>query len=710
MSKITPIAQNDADFAGWLTALQQGLLATRQRALVMVQGEQDWARRLIVNALPADETVLWAGDGANKAHVSARLRDATRFLGSEFQWLVINCYSGFDADGFGALTGTLRGGGVLFIIVPPDWPDFADPERHRLTSAGEHESAVSGRFYHRFLRLLSQREAVYQISPDSALPRLALPTPDQTACLTSIEPPYASEQQRLAVEAVCHVVTGHRRRPLVLSADRGRGKSAALGLAAARLAAMGRNRILVTAPSQQAASTLLRHASPAGECVHFVAPDELLQQLPVADLVMVDEAAAIPLPMLEQILQHYSRVVFSTTIHGYEGTGRGFALKFRQTLDRITPGWHSMHLSTPIRWTAHDRLEPLVFDLLMMDAEPATMDNQDELSDSSIRFETLNRDALLDDEPTLRQLYGLLVQAHYRTTPADLRYLLDAPGVMIAVLRQQDVMLAVALVGQEGGFDHTLAGAIAAGQRRPRGHLVAQSLAVHAGLVQAPTLRYGRVIRLAVHPQRQGQGLGSELVAHVAQSGSASAWDALAVSYAVSPALLRFWSRAGFQPVRIGFHREARSGTHAMMMLRPLTAAGEDLVSTASTRLAAQLPDWLLEALQDLDANIVPAVLAMLPASLEPLAEWERDEIGAFVDGQRGYENCLPVLRRWLLRRLHQTVRCDELQHATLLIERLLQLHSWPSLARRHGLVGKAGVLARLRQAVARLTAAAGQT
>ena len=80
-------------------------------------------------------------------------------------------------------------------------------------------------------------------------------------------------------------------------------------------------------------------------------------------------------------------------------------------------------------------------------------------------------------ENDLRDLFGLLVLAHYRTTPFDLRQLLDGPNLDLFVLRYRGRILATALVAREGGFDTQMAHAIWSGDRRPRGHLLAQSLA-----------------------------------------------------------------------------------------------------------------------------------------------------------------------------------------------------------------------------------------
>ncbi|TKU99350.1 GNAT family N-acetyltransferase, partial [Citrobacter sp. TBCS-14] len=88
-----------------------------------------------------------------------------------------------------------------------------------------------------------------------------------------------------------------------------------------------------------------------------------------------------------------------------------------------------------------------------------------------------------------------------------------------------------------------------------RGNLVAQSLAAHGGDPLAATLVGRRVSRIAVHPARQREGIGQQLIMQAHQYSSQC--DYLSVSFGYTAELWRFWQRCGFVMVRMGNHREA---------------------------------------------------------------------------------------------------------------------------------------------------------
>ena len=66
------------------------------------------------------------------------------------------------------------------------------------------------------------------------------------------------------------------------------------------------------------------------QTIQYIRPQDHAK-LSQAELVVVDEAAAIPITIMKQLLGPYM-VILSSTIHGYEGTGRSLSLKLISSL------------------------------------------------------------------------------------------------------------------------------------------------------------------------------------------------------------------------------------------------------------------------------------------------------------------------------------------------------------------------------------------
>jgi tRNA(Met) cytidine acetyltransferase len=699
--------------------LQASAHRHRHRRLLLLCGEATSCRRQASHLLEVlgCKASLWVGTQPPKG-INARLNNqALEHLGEELDLLIYDSFSGFNADAFGALSGTLRGGGLLLLLTPrlSEWPDYPDPEYVRLVVAGQPASDFGGAFIHRLVRQLQADPWTASIEDGEIVSRPAAVTTEPQTAPSHIEGCLSPDQHR-AVKAIEQVVHGHRKRPLVLSSDRGRGKSSALGIAAARLMLERERRILVTAPRRSAVEALFQqvrqrlpdaraqngelHAG--GSCLVYSAPDHLIAHPQAADLLLVDEAAAIPTALLQAMLENYARLVFATTIHGYEGTGRGFALRFRGCLDRLCPQWRGLRLETPIRWAPDDPLEALVFRLLGLDCEPAADEKVLEARPQTSELLIPDRHWLQQHETALRQLFGLLVLAHYRTRPQDLRLLLDAPNLQTLLLRQGEQIVGAALVAIEGGLDEALAQEIWAGTRRPRGHLLAQSLAAHVGLPDAPQLSGLRIVRIAVHPAIRRRGLGRQLLRAVRDFALQQGCDYLGTSFGVSEALLQFWLDNGLQPVRFGLSTGTSSGEHPLLMLSPISPRGEQMAAEARARFSRQLPALLSDPLRELPADTAAALLlASGPPAGIALTKEDWIDLAGFAYRQRGYETSLPAIERLALLGLG----CDTLPawERRLLVLRVLQKRPWADCARYAGLSGRAETERRLRQVMAEL-------
>ncbi|WP_439834392.1 tRNA(Met) cytidine acetyltransferase TmcA [Aeromonas enteropelogenes] len=674
-------------------ALRQCLARTGERRLIWLEGEQaDCIAR--ADAL-LGETVFWLGEGP-ACHNPLPAAKALQRLGQECDTLVLNAFSGFHPDAFGALAGTLRAGGLLLLLTPPraQWPGYPDPDRVRLVARPEEAAQAGHGFIARLVRLLEGDPALSLLPPDDGEPWQPL-GPDRPL----------SDDQALALPAIHKVLHGHRRRPLVLSADRGRGKSSLLGIAAAELLRDQPDlQIIVTAPSQGTVATLFDHAARRlGTTVEKLAGlaycslDRLVHEGVKPDLLLVDEAAAIPTPLLEAMLARHSRIVFATTEHGYEGTGRGFHLRFKRVLDRETPDWQEVHLASPIRWSVRDPLEPLVFRLLGLNAEVAAP-----LPPTHPHWRMIEQDVLAKDDALLNQVFGLLVLAHYQTTPSDLRALLESPSLDIHLLEEAQSLLGVALVAREGQIEAELAEAIWAGRRRPRGHLLPQSLLAHAGCKTAGERSYARVMRIAIHPELHRHGLGSLLLGQLEAYYRQAGLDYLGSAFSASADLLPFWRKAGLVALRIGLQRDAASGSHAALLLKALKAEHEPELALWRRRFVAQLPTLLAGELKGLDPELVwQCVRDCEPVSGEPDA-FVCDELACFAHHHKPFELCQPSLQRWLAGNIDRLapLTADE-RH--LLIAAIWQYADWARLADRQQLAGKPALIKALRALLARL-------
>lgn len=699
-------------------ALRAQAFTSRHRAALVLSGSPSWARQLaaqITASLPVLQGV-WISDSAPPEVEAMSFDQATTLLGQEREILVYDAFAGFDPDAFGAVSGIVRAGGLLLLLTPPlaEWPAFKDQAAERIAVGETTYRDVSGRFLQRLVRCVAASQALAVVKEGSACPVVAegVTPADASAGAEDLDPLFLSQDQAQAVAAVGHVLSGHRRRPAVLIADRGRGKTSALGIAAARQLQAGLTRIVVTAPRLAAVEPLFAHAEAllpgaqrhgsrlvyAQGVLEFLPPDELNLVLPPADLVLVDEAAAIPAPLLERYLAHYSRIVFATTIHGYEGSGRGFAVRFRKTLDVQAPGWQEVKLTTPIRWAGGDPLEAFVNRALLLDAAMAEDELVAAAEPGGCEIVRMSRDTLLQDEVTLSQLFGLLVSAHYRTTPTDLRNLLDGPNLSVYVMRFNGHVVGAALVAAEGGLSNDVAHAVQQGRRRLRGHLIPQSLTLHAQLAEAAALRGARVMRIAIHPALQGRGLGSALFAHIRREAQQASLDWVGVSFGATVELMQFWQRQGLQAVRLGFSRDHASACHSVMMLAGLSDAGQALVHRARVRFEKYFPLWLSDPLRELDSIHVCYLLRGMTSATD-IAPEDLHQVEAFVRGACPFEDSAAALALLAQQGLVQTVQALSPLQAQVLVLKLLQRHSFEEAARKLALKGRKDVVLLLREA-----------
>ncbi|NQZ11850.1 MAG: tRNA(Met) cytidine acetyltransferase, partial [Algicola sp.] len=450
---------------------------------------------------------------------------------------------------------------------------------------------------------------------------------------------------------------------------------------------------LLTVIKQSATELITRQGT-----VQFMPPDELIRLNPSADLVMIDEAAAIPAPMLTQLVNQYSRIVFTSTIAGYEGTGRGFEIRFKQTLNQLTPSWQAYSMDQPIRWAANDPLEQFINQALMLNAQPAQTNSR--IIKSELKFTYWDRDKLLDDTQSLSHIIGLLTLSHYKTTPNDFKHLLDGSDVALYTLSKDDAIIATALIAIEDDLSDDLCQQIWQGERRPKGHLLPQTLSCHAGFIDAPKYRYARVIRIAVHPNIHSKGIGSQLLdqltAHIKHQGI----DFVGSSFGATNRLLHFWRNNGFATVRLGLTIEATSNEYSAVVLKPLNSAAQTFRSSMQHKFNHELPQLLIEFYPLLPAKLVIQLLQRQSVEYLPaMTEQEQADVDCYINHKREYEFASVALYKLTLLSIAKglAITLSDLQQQ-LLVAKVLRKEPWQVICDELGFNGKKMAAAELKQ------------
>ncbi|XP_067850129.1 RNA cytidine acetyltransferase [Heptranchias perlo] len=366
------------------------------------------------------------------------------------------------------------------------------------------------------------------------------------------------------------------RSTVALTAARGRGKSAALGLAIAGAVAFGYSNMFVTSPSPDNLHTLfefvfkgfdalqyqehldyeiIQSLNPEfnkavvrvniykehRQTIQYIHPADAVK-LGQAELVVIDEAAAIPLPLVKKLLGPYL-VFMASTINGYEGTGRSLSLKLIQQLRQqndqsrvnvtaenkttstaklsTVRSLHEVSLHEAIRYAPGDPVEKWLNDLLCLDClNIPRIISGCPLPDTCDLY-YVNRDTLFcyhkASEAFLQRLMSLYVASHYKNTPNDLQLLSDAPAHHLFCLlppvqptqNSLPEVLAVIQVCLEGEISSQSVMSSLSRGKKAFGDLIPWTVSEQFQDPDFGSLSGGRIVRIAVHPDYQGMGYGS---------------------------------------------------------------------------------------------------------------------------------------------------------------------------------------------------------
>ncbi|PKH00748.1 tRNA(Met) cytidine acetyltransferase TmcA [Paraglaciecola sp. MB-3u-78] len=674
---------------------QQRQSKLSHRQLLVITGQEEWTKNAAVTLIDKNDiqSILWISD-AQTDYEDISVKDYRCKLGHEYDWVVLNCFSGFRANAAMALSGTIKAHGLMIILCPElsEWPHYGDPEQFNRISYGYHQKFTKSYFIQYLISSFNEDSAVAMLSVDkfSGKALFVVDNSDKDRYY----------EQDIAVTHICKVAQGHRNRPLILTADRGRGKSSALGIAASKIMQTSDKTIYLTAPHIRSVEQVFIHTKRllpnavisknsviyASSSITFKSIDLLLSDDISVDLLLVDEASAIPVHILNKLAKKFPRIVFSTTVHGYEGSGRGFEMRFIKQLSQLKPSFKRFQMLQPIRWYKHDTLEQFWFNTMFhnvqQDIETIEPENQ------SINFQHLSKAQLLKDKTLLGGLFRLLIDAHYQTSQDDLQRLLDAPEIECFIMSRGNTLLGVAQIVKEGGDClGEISNHIADCSRRVKGHLVAQNITSTYNTAPFLLTQQWRISRIAIAPVHQLKGFGKQLIDYVEQQARQQHIEFLTTSFGCNTDILRFWYRSRFLLAKLSAKPEVSSGEHSAICIKPLT--NEALKISDSIH-----KDFYQELLYQMDKNFQWLSEALL---IQILLFEPRVNVGAsnnmailsqFAIGKRAYFTCKRLLKEYLIANPDCFSKIETQQQA-LLVAALLQNLKDKNLCAKYNLSGK---------------------
>nr|KJB49111.1 hypothetical protein B456_008G101500 [Gossypium raimondii] len=528
-------------------------------------------------------------------------KDSERILGNTFGMCILQDFEALTPNLLARTIETVQGGGLIILLLrslsslTSLYTMVMDVhERYRTESHSE----AAGRFNERFLLSLASCKACVvmddelNILPISSHIKSITPVPvnEDPEGLSESERDLKNLKQELSedfpvgplIKKCCTLDQGKAvvtfldaildkslRSTVALLAARGRGKSAALGLAVAGAIAAGYSNIYVTAPSPENLKTLfefvckgfdaieykehidydvVKSVNPEfkkatvriniykqhRQTIQYIQPHEH-EKLSQVELLVVDEAAAIPLPVVKSLLGPYL-VFLSSTVNGYEGTGRSLSLKLLQQLEeqsQLSKGvegslsgrvFKKIELSESIRYASADPIECWLNALLCLDVTNSVASISRLPPPSECDLYYVDRDTLFsyhkDSELFLQRMMALYVSSHYKNSPNDLQLMADAPAHHLFVLlgpvdeskNQLPDILCVIQVSLEGQISRKSAIKSLSVGYQPHGDQIPWKFCEQFRDPDFPSLSGARIVRIATHPSAMRLGYGSAAI------------------------------------------------------------------------------------------------------------------------------------------------------------------------------------------------------
>ena len=602
--------------------------------------------------------------------------DATKILGRTYSMLILQDFEAINPNLLCKTIETVRGGGMIIFLfkglsnLKQIHSIYMDVYNKLKTS---NYKEVNSRFNERFVKSLikdnknflaiDEEMNILEINKDKAteIKHLGESISDEReVALNNLKRELLSkkpigplveycvtlDQAKCVMEIVDVLSEKDSTMTVSLFAGRGRGKSAAMGIAIGSAVIFKYSSVYVTAPSPDNLQTFFEFCIKSLEClgliktrdfnvlysttsskqiveleiikdfkqrIKYIEPETDVKVIENSELLIIDEAAAIPLNIVKKLISLNCTTLMASTIQGYEGTGRSLSLKLisqikvekKRNLKEIT-------LEQPIRYCENDPVEYWMNKMLCLECNKDSLFLFDYPHSDECELYLVNKEILFSykksSEEFLNSLMSLFVSSHYKNSPNDLQILSDSTSHHIFILTKNlkkstlnglpEIYCAIQ-VAEEGGITNDVIERSLMKDNLPPGDLIPWTLSNYFLDSDFPKLKGVRVVRIASHPSAQRMGYGKKALEHLfnyyqgkmisleekAKNGEEKRapllqdlneldppvnYSYLGTSFGLTGGLLKFWKSSGFKPVYIKSLRNTTTGEQSCIMLRKI--------------------------------------------------------------------------------------------------------------------------------------------
>lgn len=347
------------------------------------------------------------------------------------------------------------------------------------------------------------------------------------------------------------------------------------------------------------------------------------------DLLVIDEAASLPLQKLKELLRP-NKILLASTCDGYEGTGKSLQHKLLKNIS-VTK---TLHLTDSIRYNVGDRIEKWLNKTVLVVSNSKKLTHM--TIPENLKLFKINKMLLFKNEKLLQRIVSLFNESHYRNSPNDLKILSDEQNHEILILTDSDPfqihekkteteqistpenlnIYCAAHIAHESFSDTRC--------NTKEGNLIPWTLLDQFGFSDRSQSGI-RFIRLAVHPEYQSMGYGTEMVNRmikimetkndkttqdlvqikditisdlkdiktsenrILQDFQPKRHTYLGVSLSLNSRIFSFFSKLGFQPVHLSQVVNHKSGEFSCILVRKINrieteSESETSVATLPTK------------------------------------------------------------------------------------------------------------------------------